>query len=134
MEQDQTLNQLLVEMDGFDRSEGIIVLAATNRLDVLDAALTRPGRFDRRVYIHRPDVRGREAILSIHVQGKKLAQDVVLQDVAKATPGLVGADLANIVNEAAISQFAVGDRKSRCRISMKPSKKSLLAVCSAKAT
>jgi cell division protease FtsH len=108
MEQDQTLNQLLVEMDGFDRSEGIIVLAATNRLDVLDAALTRPGRFDRRVYIHRPDVRGREAILSIHIQGKKLAQDVVLQNVAKATPGLVGADLANIVNEAAISAVRSG--------------------------
>jgi cell division protease FtsH len=102
MEQDQTLNQLLVEMDGFDSSEGIIVLAATNRLDVLDPALTRPGRFDRRVYIHRPDVKGREAILGIHIKGKKLAPDVNLANIAKATPGLVGADLANIANEAAI--------------------------------
>ncbi len=102
MEQDQTLNQLLVEMDGFDGSEGIVVLAATNRVDVLDPALTRAGRFDRRVYIHRPDVKGREAILAVHAQGKRLSPDVTLSDLAKATPGLVGADLANLVNEAAI--------------------------------
>lgn len=102
MEQDQTLNQLLVEMDGFSSSEGIIVLAATNRLDVLDPALTRPGRFDRQVYVYRPDVKGRQAILGIHVQGKRLAPDVQLANLAKATPGLVGADLANVVNEAAI--------------------------------
>jgi cell division protease FtsH len=103
MEQDQTLNQLLVEMDGFDSSEGVVILAATNRLDILDSALTRPGRFDRRVFIHPPDVKGREAILAVHTKGKKLAMDVDLHTVARATPGLVGADLANIVNEAAIS-------------------------------
>lgn len=102
MEQDQTLNQLLVEMDGFDGSEGIVVLAATNRVDVLDPALTRAGRFDRRVYVHRPDVKGREAILAVHARGKRLAPDVNLTDLAKSTPGLVGADLANLVNEAAI--------------------------------
>ncbi|RPJ39103.1 MAG: ATP-dependent zinc metalloprotease FtsH, partial [Chloroflexi bacterium] len=102
MEQDQTLNQLLVEMDGFDTAENVVVLAATNRADILDAALTRPGRFDRRVYVSRPDIRGREAILAVHVQGKRLSEDVRLSSVAKATPGLVGADLANIVNEAAI--------------------------------
>jgi cell division protease FtsH len=103
MEQDQTLNQLLVEMDGFDSSAGVVVLAATNRVDVLDSALTRPGRFDRRVYINPPDVKGREAILNIHARGKKLGASVNLSLIAKATPGLVGADLANIVNEAAIS-------------------------------
>jgi cell division protease FtsH len=102
MEQDQTLNQLLVEMDGFDTTEGVVVLAATNRVDVLDPALTRPGRFDRQVYVARPDIKGREAILKVHIQGKRLAGDVKLTDVAKSTPGLVGADLANIVNEAAI--------------------------------
>jgi cell division protease FtsH len=102
MEQDQTLNQLLVEMDGFSPSEGIVVLAATNRTDVLDPALTRSGRFDRHVNVVRPDVNGRRAILEVHVQGRKLAPDVSLTDIAKSTPGLVGADLANIVNEAAI--------------------------------
>lgn len=108
MEQDQTLNQLLVEMDGFDSSEGVIVLAATNRVDVLDSALTRPGRFDRRIYVHRPDIRGRAAILGIHVNGIRLAPDVDLSNVAKATPGLAGADLANIVNEAAITAVRNG--------------------------
>jgi cell division protease FtsH len=102
MEQDQTLNQLLVEMDGYDTTEGVMILAATNRVDVLDSALTRPGRFDRRVFVNRPDIKGREAILKVHVQGKKLAEDVKLTHIARATPGLVGADLANIVNEAAI--------------------------------
>ena len=102
MEQDQTLNQLLVEMDGFDTTENVVVLAATNRIDVLDSALTRPGRFDRRVYVSRPDVKGREAILGVHIKGKKLGEDVTLTNIARATPGLVGADLANIVNEAAI--------------------------------
>jgi cell division protease FtsH len=101
-------------MDGFDTSDGIVVLAATNRIDVLDSALTRPGRFDRRVYIHRPDIQGREAILKIHTQGKKLAPEVNLADVARATPGLVGADLANIVNEAAI----ITVRKGRTEIEM----------------
>lgn len=102
MEQDQTLNQLLVEMDGFTGSEGVVVLAATNRMDVLDPALTRPGRFDRRVDMPRPDIRGRQAILEVHVKDRLLAPDVNLEDIAKSTPGLVGADLANIVNEAAI--------------------------------
>jgi cell division protease FtsH len=102
MEQDQTLNQLLVEMDGFTGAEGIIVLGATNRVDVLDPALTRSGRFDRHVTVPRPDVKGRLEILRIHVDGRRLADDVNLMDIAKSTPGLVGADLASIVNEAAI--------------------------------
>jgi cell division protease FtsH len=102
MEQDQTLNQMLVEMDGFTSSEGVVVLAATNRLDVLDPALTRPGRFDRHVNVPRPDLKGRLAILDVHVKSRRLAPEVNLLDVAKSTPGLVGADLANIVNEAAI--------------------------------
>jgi cell division protease FtsH len=109
MEQDQTLNQLLVEMDGFETGEGVIVLAATNRLDVLDPALTRAGRFDRQVHVNRPDVKGREAILNVHIKGKKLGDDVVLTYIAKATPGLVGADLANIVNEAAIMAVRNGN-------------------------
>ena len=102
MEQDQTLNQLLVEMDGFAASEGIVVLGATNRVDVLDPALTRSGRFDRHVNVPRPDVKGRLAILEVHVKDHRLAPDVILMDVARSTPGLVGADLASIVNEAAI--------------------------------
>ncbi len=102
MEQDQTLNQLLVEMDGFAATDGVIVLAATNRVDVLDPALIRAGRFDRHVNISRPDVKGRVSILEVHVKDRRLAEDVNLMDIAKSTPGLVGADLANIVNEAAI--------------------------------
>ena len=102
MEQDQTLNQLLVEMDGFTPAEGVVVLAATNRTDVLDPALTRSGRFDRHVNIPHPDIMGRLSILQVHVDGRSLATDVNLMDVAKSTPGLVGADLANVVNEAAI--------------------------------
>ncbi len=108
MEQDQTLNQLLVEMDGFAATEGIIVLGATNRVDVLDPALTRSGRFDRHVNVPRPDVKGRLAILEVHVKDRRLAPDVNLMDVAKSTPGLVGADLANIVNEAAIMAVRSG--------------------------
>ena len=102
MEQDQTLNQLLVEMDGFAPSEGVVVIGATNRVDVLDPALTRPGRFDRHVNVPRPDVKGRLEILKVHVKNRRIAPDVNLMDVAKSTPGLVGADLAGIVNEAAI--------------------------------
>jgi len=92
----------LVEMDGFDTDTHIIILAATNRPDILDPALMRPGRFDRRVVIDRPDIRGREAIFRVHVRGKPLASDVDLNVLAKATPGFVGADIENTVNEAAL--------------------------------
>lgn len=101
-EREQTLNQLLVEMDGFDSSEGIIVMAATNRPDILDPALLRPGRFDRRVYVPIPDVKGREEILKIHTKGIPLGPDVDLKAIAQSTPGFTGADLANLVNEAAL--------------------------------
>ncbi len=101
-EREQTLNQLLVEMDGFDTDTNIIIMAATNRPDILDPALLRPGRFDRRVVLDRPDVRGREAILRVHVKGKPLGSDVDLAALARGTPGFVGADLENLVNEAAI--------------------------------
>lgn len=101
-EREQTLNQLLVEMDGFDTSEGIIVIAATNRPDILDPALLRPGRFDRQIFLPRPDVRGRYEILKVHAKNKKLAPDVDLELVARATPGFTGADLENLLNEAAL--------------------------------
>jgi len=101
-EREQTLNQMLVEMDGFDTDTNVIIMAATNRPDILDPALLRPGRFDRRVVLDRPDVRGREAILKVHVKGKPLEPEVNLATIAKATPGFVGADLENLVNEAAI--------------------------------
>ena len=101
-EREQTLNQILVEMDGFDTDTNVIIIAATNRPDVLDPALLRPGRFDRRVILDRPDMRGREAILEVHARGKPLASDVDLKTLAKATPGFVGADLENMINEAAI--------------------------------
>ncbi len=101
-EREQTLNQLLVEMDGFDSNEGIIVIAATNRPDILDMALLRPGRFDRRIVVPMPDVRGREEILSVHVRKVPLAEDVDLKVIARSTPGFSGADLANLINEAAL--------------------------------
>lgn len=101
-EREQTLNQLLVEMDGFDTDTNIIIMAATNRPDILDPALLRPGRFDRRVVLDRPDVRGREAILKVHVKGKPLAPAIDLSTLARGTPGFVGADIENLVNEAAI--------------------------------
>jgi len=101
-EREQTLNQLLVEMDGFSTNEGIIVMASTNRPDILDPALLRPGRFDRHILIDRPDVKGREAILKVHIKGKPLADDINLEVLAKRTPGFTGADLANMVNEAAL--------------------------------
>ncbi|HNS63791.1 MAG TPA: ATP-dependent zinc metalloprotease FtsH, partial [Anaerolineaceae bacterium] len=101
-EREQTLNQMLVEMDGFNTDTNIIIVAATNRPDILDPALLRPGRFDRRVVLDRPDVRGREAILKVHVRGKPLDPDLNLSVLARATPGFVGADLENLVNEAAI--------------------------------
>ena len=102
-EREQTLNQLLVEMDGFESNEGVILMAATNRPDVLDPALLRPGRFDRRVVVNRPDVRGREEILRVHTRKIPLAEDVELNVLARGTPGFSGADLANMVNEAALS-------------------------------
>ena len=101
-EREQTLNQLLVEMDGFGANEGIITIAATNRPDILDPALLRPGRFDRQVIVGRPDLRGREAILKVHVRNKPLADDVDLKTIAKKTPGFTGADLNNLLNEAAL--------------------------------
>ena len=101
-EREQTLNQLLIEMDGFEGNEGIIVIAATNRSDVLDPALLRPGRFDRKVLVGRPDVKGREAILKVHAKNKPLAENVDLKLVAQQTPGFVGADLENVLNEAAL--------------------------------
>ena len=101
-EREQTLNQMLVEMDGFDTDTNVIIIAATNRPDILDPALLRPGRFDRRVMLDRPDVRGREAILKVHVKGKPLSPEIDLSLLARGTPGFVGADLENLVNEAAI--------------------------------
>ena len=101
-EREQTLNQILVEMDGFDTDVNIIIIAATNRPDILDPALLRPGRFDRRVLMDSPDVKGRRKILDVHVKGKPLATDIDLEVVAKQTPGFVGADIENLVNEAAI--------------------------------
>jgi cell division protease FtsH len=114
-EREQTLNQILVEMDGFDTDTNVIIMAATNRPDILDPALLRPGRFDRRVVLDRPDMRGREAILKVHVRGKPLASDVDLSTLAKSTPGFVGADIENLVNEAAI----VAARKNKKSISMR---------------
>lgn len=107
-EREQTLNQLLVEMDGFDNSKGLILLAATNRPDVLDPALLRPGRFDRQVVVDRPDVKGREAILKIHAKNVKLGSDVDLASIARTTSGFAGADLANVVNEAALLAVRAG--------------------------
>ncbi len=102
-EREQTLNQLLVEMDGFGNNEGIIVMAATNRVDILDPAIMRPGRFDRKVYVGRPDVKARREILDVHIKNKPLADDVDLEKVARTTSGFVGADLENLMNEAAIA-------------------------------
>ncbi|MFW5714653.1 MAG: ATP-dependent zinc metalloprotease FtsH [Brevefilum sp.] len=101
-EREQTLNQLLVEMDGFDTDTNVIIIAATNRPDILDPALLRPGRFDRRVVLDRPDIKGREEILEVHVKGKPVSPEVDLHDIARSTPGFVGADIENLVNEAAL--------------------------------
>ncbi|HZK05276.1 MAG TPA: ATP-dependent zinc metalloprotease FtsH [Actinomycetaceae bacterium] len=109
-EREQTLNQILTEMDGFTGSEGVIVMAATNRPDVLDPALLRPGRFDRQITVHAPDAKGRVEIMEVHSRGVPMADDVDLEAIAKATPGLTGADLANLINEAAIS--AARERKT----------------------
>jgi cell division protease FtsH len=113
-EREQTLNQLLVEMDGFDSNRGVILMAATNRPETLDAALLRPGRFDRQVVVDRPDIQGREAILRVHVRNVKMGGDVDLKHVAALTPGSVGADLANLVNEAAL----MAARKSKDTVTM----------------
>lgn len=113
-EREQTLNQLLVQMDGFEANEGIIVIAATNRPDVLDPALLRPGRFDRQVYINMPDVKGREKILQVHARNKKFTNDVDLENIAKLTSGFSGADLENLLNEAAI----LAGRDNRVKINM----------------
>ncbi len=114
-EREQTLNQLLVEMDGFESNEGVILIAATNRPDVLDPALLRPGRFDRQIVVDRPDVRGREGILKVHMKNKPVADDVDLHQLARGTPGMAGADLANLVNEAAL----LAARRNQRRIMMR---------------
>ncbi|NIM90841.1 MAG: ATP-dependent zinc metalloprotease FtsH [Candidatus Aminicenantes bacterium] len=114
-EREQTLNQLLVEMDGFDSNEGIILIAATNRPDILDMALLRPGRFDRRIVVNMPDIKGREEILKVHVKSIPLAKDVELTVLARSTPGFSGADLANLVNEAAL----IGARHGQDKVTMK---------------
>ncbi len=113
-EREQTLNQLLVEMDGFDQNIGIIMIAATNRPDILDPALLRPGRFDRRIVVDRPDILGREDILKVHARGKPWAKDVDIKVIARRTPGFVGSDLANLVNEAAL----LASRKGKKEIGM----------------
>ncbi|MEI3301787.1 MAG: ATP-dependent zinc metalloprotease FtsH [Eubacterium sp.] len=123
-EREQTLNQMLVEMDGFGINEGIIVMAATNRVDILDPANLRPGRFDRKVTVGRPDVRGREEILKVHAKDKPLAEDVNLEDVARTTAGFVGADLENLLNEAAIAAA----RDNRVYIVEEDIKKSFIKV------
>lgn len=110
-EREQTLNQLLVEMDGFGANEGIIIIAATNRPDILDPALLRPGRFDRQIVVNTPDVKGREEILKVHSRAKPLASDVNLSTLAKTTAGFTGADLENLMNEAALLTAKKAKRK-----------------------
>ena len=123
-EREQTLNQLLVEMDGFGINESVIIIAATNRADILDPALLRPGRFDRQVYVGRPDVKGREAILRVHAKGKPMASEVDLKVVAQTTAGFTGADLANLLNEAALLTTRDGKKK----IDMEEIQKALIKI------
>ena len=123
-EKEQTLNQLLVEMDGFTRSEGVIVLAATNRPDILDPALLRPGRFDRQIHVGRPDVKGREEILKVHAKDKKLDASVNLKTVARSTAGFTGADLSNLLNEAAI----LAARENRPVLTMEDMNEALMKI------
>ena len=133
-EREQTLNQLLVEMDGFDANEGVIVIAATNRPDVLDPALLRPGRFDRQVVVDLPDLRGREQILKIHMKKVPLSKDVDVSVIARGTPGFSGADLANLINEAALFAARYGNKKvdqthldlAKDKIMMGPERKSMI--------
>jgi cell division protease FtsH len=133
-EREQTLNQLLVEMDGFDGNDGVIVVAATNRPDVLDPALLRPGRFDRQVVVDLPDLRGREQILKVHMKKVPLAKDVDAMVIARGTPGFSGADLANLINEAALFAARYGDKKveqshfdlAKDKIMMGPERKSMI--------
>ena len=120
-EREQTLNQLLVEMDGFDANDGVIVMAATNRADILDKALLRPGRFDRQVYVGLPDVKGREEILRVHTKNKPLGPDVSLKTIARSTAGFSGADLENLVNEAALLAARQGPSPKR-RLRKPPSR------------
>ena len=135
-EREQTLNQLLVEMDGFETSTSIIIMAATNRADILDPALLRPGRFDRQIYVNRPDVRGREAILKVHARKKPLAPDVNLRTIARITAGFTGADLENLLNEAAILAVRAGRNSITMedinegvnKVEMGPAKKSRLVT------
>ena len=123
-EREQTLNQLLVEMDGFGSNEGVVVLAATNRVDILDPALLRPGRFDRQVYVGLPDIKGREEILQVHAKNKPLAEDVDLRQIARGTAGFTGADLENLLNEAAL----LAGRSSESFITMKDLQESIIKV------
>lgn len=123
-EREQTLNQMLVEMDGFGVNEGIVVMAATNRVDILDPAILRPGRFDRKIYVNRPDVRGREEILQVHAKGKPLGEDINLKQVAQTTAGFTGADLENLLNEAAIHAA----KENRAYIVEEDIKKSFIKV------
>ena len=123
-EKEQTLNQLLVEMDGFSKNEGVIVLAATNRPDILDPALLRPGRFDRQIHVGRPDVKGREEILKVHAKGKRLDDSVSLKTIARATAGFTGADLSNLLNEAAI----MAARENRPVLSMNDLNEAMMKI------
>lgn len=123
-EREQTLNQLLVEMDGFTTNEGVIIIAATNRADILDTALLRPGRFDRQVYVHKPDIKGREDILKVHSKGKILGEDIDLAEIAKGTIGMTGADLENLLNEAAL----LAARENKRSIMMTDIEKATLKV------
>jgi cell division protease FtsH len=133
-EREQTLNQLLVEMDGFEGNDGIIIVAATNRPDVLDPALLRPGRFDRQVIVDLPDLNGREKILKVHLKKVPLSSDVDPKIIARGTPGFSGADLANLVNEAALFAARQGDKKveqehidlARDKVMMGPERKSMI--------
>ena len=133
-EREQTLNQMLVEMDGFEGNEGVIVIAATNRPDVLDPALTRPGRFDRQVVVGLPDVRGREQILKVHMRKVPIGPDVDAMTLARGTPGYSGADLANLVNEAALFAARTNKRivtmvefeKAKDKINMGPERRTMI--------